>query len=238
MKLFKIAALLMILILLSGAAEARDLRAVKLKRFLDRYEFSPLRGHEQEIVYCADKFGIDYRLYVAIAGAESTYGKRFPATRKNLTGHRNGDTAFESIFDNIYQTSKLIGTRHYYRKYRQTKDIWDLVYVYKGVPPYDHYVRNLRYALDTITAVSVEDVKKEEAAWLAKINSPEYLAEVKRKFQAAALATWSALRYDRYATGKTSTVDIQKEAEKAPKIEQIKQNVFVAKDELRRADAF
>ena len=64
--------------ILACQAQALDLRAVKLQKFLDRYPWSPLRGHEQEILYCADKFGIDYRLYVAISGAESTYGKRYP----------------------------------------------------------------------------------------------------------------------------------------------------------------
>ncbi|MFA6170051.1 MAG: hypothetical protein WCW67_00920 [Candidatus Margulisiibacteriota bacterium] len=222
----------LIFLSLASAAGAKDLRAVKLKRFLDRYQFSPLRGHEQEILYCADKFGVDYRLYLAIAGAESTYGKRYPKTHNNLTGHRNGDTVFQSIYSNIYQTNKLIGQAGYYKKYRKTKNIWDLVYVYKGVPPYDHYVKNLRFVMDTITGISVEDVRKEEAAWLAKINSPEYLAEVRRKFQEAQLTIWSALRYDRAKPGEVSRVDVAKEAQAAPKIKRLEQNVFVSRNRL------
>jgi len=228
----KYLALGLIFLSLASAAGAKDLRAVKLKRFLDRYQFSPLRGHEQEILYCADKFGVDYRLYLAISGAESTFGKRFPKTRKNLTGHCNGDTTFQSIYSNIYETSKLIGTRGWYKKYRRTKNIWDLVYVYKGVPPYDHYVKNLRFVMDTITDISVEDVRKEELAWLAKINSPEYQAEVKRKFQEAQLANWSARRYDQAKAGETYQINVTKEAQTATKIKRLEQNIFVSKDRL------
>lgn len=151
----RIIILAIILGLLVCQSRALDLRAVKLEKFLDRYPWSPLRGHEQEILYCADKFGIDYRLYVAIAGAESTYGKRYPQGLKNLTGYNSGRTGFTSIYQNIYQTSKLIGEAKYYRKFRATKDLWDLIYVYKAVPPYQHYYNNLRYALDEITKVPV-----------------------------------------------------------------------------------
>ncbi|OGC11956.1 hypothetical protein A3K48_05705 [candidate division WOR-1 bacterium RIFOXYA12_FULL_52_29] len=229
---------LLLIVFIGWSASAKDLRAVKLKRFLGRYQFSPLRGHEHEILYCADKFGIDYRLYIAIAGAESTYGKRYPTTRKNLTGHCNGDTSFESIYSNIYKTSQLIGTRDWYKKYRKTKNIWDLVYVYKGVPPYDHYVKNLRYVFDTIASISVEDIKKEEAAWLARTNSPEYRVELKKKFQAEELAAWSARRYDKFESGKTITVNIRQEAARAPGIKPLKQNVFVSRDEFKSADVF
>ena len=148
---------LLIVISLTSLGYSRDLRVLKIKRFLDRYPWSPLRGHEQEIVYCADKFGIDYRLYVAIAGAESTYGKNYPRRNKNLTGYQNGRTKFASIYQNIYETSKLIGTANYYRKYRRTQNIWDLIRVYKSVPPFRQYHRNMRYALDQIHSVSIED---------------------------------------------------------------------------------
>lgn len=232
MNINKYLAIGLIFLSLATVAGAKDLRAVKLKRFLDRYQFSPLRGHEQEILYCADKFGVDYRLYLAIAGAESTYGKRYPKTHNNLTGHCNGDTVFQSIYSNIYQTSKLIGQAGYYKKYRKTKNIWDLVYVYKGVPPYEHYVKNLRFVMSTVTAVSVEDVRKEELAWLAKINSPEYKAEIQRKFQEAQLANWSARRYDQAKAGQLCQVNVTKEAQTAPKITRLEQNVFVTKDRL------
>ncbi|MBI5400217.1 glucosaminidase domain-containing protein [Candidatus Saganbacteria bacterium] len=149
--------IIMCLILFYGftLAGAEDARVMKLEKFLARFPWSPLRGHEHEIVYCADKFGIDYRLYVAIAGAESSFGKKFPKQAKNLTGHRNGVTRFSSIYHNIHATSKLVGTAKYYQKYRRTRNLWDFLYVYKGVPPYKHYYVNLRYTFDEVARVRI-----------------------------------------------------------------------------------
>lgn len=173
----------------------KDLRAVRLKKFLDRYPWSPLRGHEHEILYCADKFGIDYRLFIAIAGAESSYGKRFPRSTKNLTGYNSCNTKFTSVWQNIYETSRLIGTSHYYKKFRKTGDIWDLIYVYKGVPPYSHYHSNLRYALDSITKI---DISREIAAQrdlLAKAGGGRRMS---KKLWFTSMNSWLVAPYDEY----------------------------------------
>jgi len=171
-----------ILIVLSlSAAYGIDLRPYKLKRFLANYPWSPLQGHEFEIVACADTFKIDYRLYVAIAGAESTYGKRYPRETRNLTGYNSCNTVFASIYNNIYETSKLIGTAKYYEKYRQSEDVKDLIYTYKGVPPYDHYFRNIRFSLDAISDISIEDLR-----------DPIELA----------IKQWLSVRFDLYKPGK------------------------------------
>ncbi len=132
------------LIVLACAASASDLRAARVEKYLSKYPGSPLRGHGQEIVYCADRFGLDYRLYLGIAGAESTFGRRYPKSNHNLTGVCNGGTRFASIYDNIYRTHEIIATGKWYRKFRATKELKDLVYVYKGVPPYEPYLRTLR----------------------------------------------------------------------------------------------
>ncbi|MBU1026568.1 MAG: hypothetical protein KKA31_02440 [Candidatus Margulisbacteria bacterium] len=198
--------LFFVVLIIASSAPAKDFRPLKLKKFLDRFPWSPLRGHEHEIVYCADLFGIDYRLYVAIAGAESSFGKRYPRETKNLTGYNSCNTAFDSIYHNIYETSKLIGTRHYYEKYRATQDIKELVYVYKGVPPFDHYIRNLRFALDEITAISVEMEKQKHAAWLARLNSPEYKKKLREALTRQGIVAWYSTRYDQYRPQQTSTV--------------------------------
>jgi hypothetical protein len=188
--------------------QAEDLRAVRLQKFLDRYPWSPLRGHEHEILYCADKFGIDYRLYLAIAGAESTYGKRYPEGKRNLTGHLNGATAFSSIWQNIYETSKLIGTAHYYRKYRETNDIRDLIYVYKGVPPYEHYYKNMRYALDQIGQVDITAELKAQSARLARLE-PRGKTKLTRKQYQKYMGNWLAIRYDKFACRTENTVELK-----------------------------
>ncbi|MBU0686783.1 MAG: hypothetical protein KKB81_02885 [Candidatus Margulisbacteria bacterium] len=177
----------------------KDLRAVRLKIFLDRYPFSPLRGHEQEILYCADKFNLDYRLYVAIAGAESTFGKKYPKATSNLTGYNSCNTTFDSIYKNIYETHKLIGTAKWYKKYRQTRKIEDLVYTYKGVPPYAHYIRNIRYTLDAISAIPIkEEKKKAEQA---------YIKNRIRQAQQEELSAWGAIQYDDFEAGEKSALN-------------------------------
>lgn len=195
--------------LLANIACAKDLRAVKLRKFLDRYPWSPLRGHEQEILYCADKFGIDYRLYIAIAGAESTYGKRYPKSKKNLTGYLNCKSGFKSIWQNIYETSKLIGTSHYYKQYRKTKDIWDLIYVYKSVPPYKHYYKNMRYALDQITAISIAEEIKAQRAELARLDPASKKQKIGKREWIEKMFAWIAVRYDKHKTGEENEAGLK-----------------------------
>ena len=208
----KLVYILIGLLLIAGLAGAKDLRAVKLKKFLDRYPWSPLRGHEQEILYCADKFGLDYRLYIAIAGAESTYGKRYPEGAKNLTGFGvYGDNVgqFCSIYQNIYKTHELIATKTYYKKYRETNDIRDLIEVYKGVPPYDHYYNNMRYALDQITAVSIEKELREQRELLAQLDPASKKLKIGKKDWTMKMFSWMAVRYDKHEIEKENNADLK-----------------------------
>jgi len=192
--------------LLAGAGSARDLRAVRIEKFLARYNpTSPLRNKAQEMLYCADIFGLDYRLYLAIAGAESTYGRSFPKYKKNLTGILNGKTKFASIYENIYYTNKLLATGKWYKKFNKTKRIEDFVYIYKGVPPYDHYIRALRFTLDGVSAVSIKNELAADNLLLARLNSPAEKAK-KRQKQSESLVVWNSIRYDQFEPGKTNTL--------------------------------
>lgn len=180
-----------IFLLLAGAAHAEDLRAVRIEKFLVRHcPTSPLRGRGEEIVYFADGYGLDYRLYIAIAGAESGWGLKYPKKSHNFTGICNGRTRFASISDNIRFTHETISTRKWYRKYRKTRKIEDLVYVYKGIPPYDRYIRSMRFTLDMISAIPM---MKEKEVILAASNP---------------LLTWNSIRYDSFDIRKTSTINL------------------------------
>jgi hypothetical protein len=184
------------LIWLAGVGSCRDLRAVRLEKFLAYYcPTSPLRGKTEEIVRYADRYSLDYRLYIGIAGAESTWGKKYPKRSYNLTGISNGGARFRSISHNIAFTHATIGTKKWYREYRKTRDIKDLVYVYKGVPPYDRYIRSLRFTFDMINAVPIaEERKAREVA----------IAEMKK--QPTYLLAWNSIRYDQFDPRKTSSV--------------------------------
>ncbi|NQU16891.1 MAG: hypothetical protein HQ564_02400 [Candidatus Saganbacteria bacterium] len=181
----KLVILFLLIFIFACSAQAVDLRAIKLKKFLSRYTGTPLINHVQEILYCSDKFGLDYRLYVAITCAESGYGRRFPKSTKNLTGYNSCKTTFNSIWHNIYRTHELIATHKWYAKYRKTNDILDFVYTWKGVPPYEHYIKNIRYALDGISKVSVEKER-------------EMVIRRKNESSVNAFYAWGARRYDKF----------------------------------------
>lgn len=171
----KLTLLFLFFLLFANAGFAADLRAVKLRKFLGLYPGSPLVDHINEVLYCADKFRLDYRLYVAISGAESGFGRNVSLERKNFTGFLNGEVPFDSIYHNIYKTHELIGTKRYYRKYRNTLKIEDLIYVYKAVPPFAHYIKTVKYVMRKIDEMPVD----EEMAQLerrALASSPEAAA--------------------------------------------------------------
>jgi len=187
-----------ILILFSfNLVSAKDLRAIRLKKFLDRYPGNPLRSHIHEILYCADKFGLDYRLYVALSGAESGYGRHLPKFSQNFTGIGNGKIRFPSIFANIYYTHELIATKKWYHRYRATRRLKDLVYVYKHVPPFKPYLRTLRYILDCIASVNIAEEKSHEEA------ERKLVLQKNKINQKKLLMAWNEIRYDHYPRRRT-----------------------------------
>lgn len=186
-------AIAIILICAAGSAYAEDLRPVRLYKFLSRYQ-SPLRAHVNEIVYCADKYKIDYRLYVALSGAESGFGRHFPKNSSNFTGIMNGATRFPSVYANIDYTSRILGTGKWYRTWRKTKKLEDLVYVYKGVPPYERYIKTVRYSLHKIASMDIAEEKKIE-------DKERKLAKLEQ------LGAWAGVRYDRNRSGQKNKVD-------------------------------
>jgi len=182
-------------------ASAKDLRAVRLAKFLDSYPANPLRAHVHEILYCADQFGLDYRLYLALACAESGMGRFCPKYSRNFTGICNGATGFRSIFANIQYTHKLIATEKWYRRYRATRRLEDLVYVYKHVPPFEPYLRTMRYVLNGIASV---DIAEEEIVQEAEMKQA---LQKNRTDQKKLLMAWNEVRYDRYPRRMTISCD-------------------------------
>ncbi|MCX5751804.1 MAG: hypothetical protein NT099_09120, partial [Candidatus Saganbacteria bacterium] len=176
----------------------QDLRGAKIDRFLaDHKATSPLRNHIQEILYCADNFGLDYRLFVAIAAAESGYGTHYIKRNHNMTGICNGDSRFQSVYDNIYATHQVIATKNWYRKYQATNNIKDLVYVYKGVPPYTHYIKTLNFVMNGIRNTSVADLLAGETDVSDALPPFEFRVALKEPVQSQSLLAWSLIEYDR-----------------------------------------
>ena len=197
--------ILTLLIFGLGGARAVDLRAHQIEQFLSRYcPTSPLRGRGAEIVQTADRYRLDYRLYLAIAGAESTWGKNCPKRSFNYTGISNGGARFRSISHNIDFTHATIAQKKWYRHYRQTGKLMDLIYVYKGVPPYDRYYRSLRFTMDIVASLPVTAPIRLAAAPATKMRIKP---AVSASAEAPLLLTWHTTRYDRYGIRKLTTID-------------------------------
>jgi len=62
-----------------------DYRLTILKKYLSQFN-SPLIDHAQDFLDASDSYSVDWRLVPAIAGVESTFGKRIPGDSYNGWG--------------------------------------------------------------------------------------------------------------------------------------------------------
>lgn len=65
--------------------EGYDYRVKIVENYLKHYD-SPMVSNAYDFVYFADKYDLDWRLVLAIAGVESTYGKQIPPYSYNGWG--------------------------------------------------------------------------------------------------------------------------------------------------------
>jgi len=88
-------------------AKALDPRAIVLKDYLAKHN-SPMQDNAQDFIDAADKYGVDWKLVPAIAGVESTFGKRIPGGYNAYGWGVYGDNAiyFKSWKDGIYTLNK------------------------------------------------------------------------------------------------------------------------------------
>lgn len=77
-----------------------DYRVYSLEKYLKSHN-SPLSEYADEFVAAADEYDMDYRMVPAIAGVESTFGKRIPKNSYNAYGWANGEYSFTSWEDSI-----------------------------------------------------------------------------------------------------------------------------------------
>ncbi len=79
-----------------GVAVAQDARFEMVRQYLHQYN-SPLEPYTQDIIKASEKYGIDYRLIVAIAQQESNLCKKIPEDSYNCWGwgiHSKGTLHF------------------------------------------------------------------------------------------------------------------------------------------------
>lgn len=84
-----------------------DPRVLVLQDYLNKHK-SPLAANAQDFVEAADTYNMDWRLVPAIAGVESTFGKRIPGGYNAWGWGVYGDKSlgFGSWKDGIYTVSK------------------------------------------------------------------------------------------------------------------------------------
>uniref|UniRef100_A0A831Z0V7 Mannosyl-glycoprotein endo-beta-N-acetylglucosamidase-like domain-containing protein n=1 Tax=candidate division WWE3 bacterium TaxID=2053526 RepID=A0A831Z0V7_UNCKA len=94
-----------------------DERIGKLESFLKEYD-SPMVPQAAKFIAVADQYGLDWRLLPAIAGTESTFGRKIPYRSYNPFGWANGkarfaswDQAIETVGKTLYEKYYKFGTR-------------------------------------------------------------------------------------------------------------------------------
>ncbi len=99
----------------SPAFAAEDLRVQKLHTYLEKMG-SPMVGYESKLITTAEKYGLDWTLLAAIAGTESTFGKRMPYQCVNPYGwgiYGDNKICFKDFGDAIETVGEGLGTKYH-----------------------------------------------------------------------------------------------------------------------------
>ncbi len=91
-----------------------DMRPLAMRVVLEKYN-SPMVGFESELIQIAEKYGLDWTLMAAIAGTESSFGKRMPANCINPYGwgiYGDNKLCFKSFPEAAEAVAKGLSTRY------------------------------------------------------------------------------------------------------------------------------
>ena len=115
----KIVSVIIILVLIlsrasSASAFEYDVRPISMRVVLEKYN-SPMVGYEVELIQIAEKYGLDWTLLAAIAGTESSFGKRMPANCLNPYGwgvYGDNKLCFKSFPEAAEAVAKGLSSRY------------------------------------------------------------------------------------------------------------------------------
>ena len=93
-----------------------------------------------KIVMTADKYGLDWRLIPAIAGVESSFGKKMPIHSYNAYGWANGKYRFNSWEESIDIVSKTLKEKYIDKG---ANDLYKIARIY--APPSKTCARNVEF---------------------------------------------------------------------------------------------
>lgn len=111
-----------------------DYRVKVVENYLKHYD-SPMVDNASDFVYYADKYGLDWRLVLAISGVESTYGKQIPPYSYNGWGwgvYGDNVIRFKSWKEGIQTVSQ--GLRERYMNQWGGNDIYQIGALYASSP--------------------------------------------------------------------------------------------------------
>lgn len=89
-----------------GVVSTGDARPIIIQKYLQKHQ-SPLSPYANQLFQASEKYGVDYRLIVAIAQCESNLCKKAPPGSYNCWGFENGETHFlswEQAFNQVAKT--------------------------------------------------------------------------------------------------------------------------------------
>jgi transglycosylase-like protein with SLT domain len=117
----------------------------QLNRFLARKR-SPMATHADEIIVAANRYHVDPRVVVAIAGVESTFGLH--SRGFNAWGWNGGSTRWRSWTESIDTYTRLLG-----QKYPNHRNVASIARRYNPVTPsaWSRKVQNWIRSLDALT---------------------------------------------------------------------------------------
>jgi len=114
-----------------------DPRIEKVERFLKKYN-SPMASEAKTFVIAGDVFKIDYKLLVAMAGVESTFGKHTPSCAPfNPFGWKSysspcGFYRFQDFKESINHVAQRISSMPVYGQFRESGSLTELQQIYNG----------------------------------------------------------------------------------------------------------
>lgn len=91
-----------------------DVRPLAMRAVFEKYN-SPMLGSEAELIRIAEKYGLDWTLLAAIAGTESSFGKRMPDGCLNPYGwgiYGSNRLCFKSFPEAAEAVAKGLSTRY------------------------------------------------------------------------------------------------------------------------------
>lgn len=108
-----------------GTFETDDARPIIIKKYLEKYQ-SPITPYADLIVEVSDKYGLDWRLLVAIAQQESNLGKKAPPDSYNAWGwgvHSQSTLRFSSWEKGIETVARGIKEKYIDKGYTTPEEI-------------------------------------------------------------------------------------------------------------------